>query len=122
MIRFCILLLSLILVSFFGCKEKTPSGILKPEKMQAVLWDVIKADAFTNEFIRKDSSNDAVKENVKLQQQIFAIHKISKKEFYDSYGYYKTNTVLFKNMLDSMVVQAERDKTKAEIIKPLQAE
>lgn len=122
MMRSCILLLSLFLVTSMGCKEKTPSGILEPERMKAVLWDVIKADAFTNEFIKKDSSNDAVKENVKLQQQIFAIHKISKKEFYDSYGYYKTNTVLFKNMLDSMVVQAERDKNKPEIIKPLQAD
>jgi hypothetical protein len=31
--------------------------------------------------IKKDSSRDTQLENAKLQQQIFAIHKISKQEF-----------------------------------------
>ena len=33
--------------------------------MQAVLWDVIKANAFTTEFIKKDSAKDDVEENLK---------------------------------------------------------
>ena len=106
-------------------KDKLPAGILKPEKMQAVLWDVIKAEAFTNEFIKKDSAKNAVAENVKLQQQIFAIHKISKTDFYNSYDYYKLNTVVFKKIVDSMIAQAERKKynnTKTFETKPLQAQ
>ena len=110
MIRTCIVLFSLI--TFFSCgnKNKIPSGILKPDKMQAVLWDVIKADVFTAEFIKKDSTKNAAAENVKLQQQIFALHKISKADFYRSYDYYKSNTEIFKKVMDSMVARAERNR------------
>ena len=122
MIRTCIVLLSLI--TFFSCgnKNKIPSGILKPDKMQAVLWDVIKADAFTAEFIKKDSAKDAVEENLKLQQQIFSIHHISRQDFYKSYDYYKLHSDQLKVMMDSMIVQAERNKNKNFKTRPLQVE
>lgn len=103
-----ILLAGLIFLYSCGNKEEVPAGLLKPVKMQAVLWDVIKADAYTTEFIKKDSSKDATAENLKLHQQIFAIHKITKADFYSSYDYYKKNTADFKIIIDSMVIQAER--------------
>ncbi len=122
MIRMCFLFLSLII--FISCRNKNdiPSGILKPEKMQVVLWDVIKADAFTTEFIKKDSTKNAVLENLKLQKQIFAIHHISKEEFYKSYDYYKLNSVKLKIILDSMLVTAERDRYKSFKMDTLKAE
>ena len=123
--RIIILLAWLALIGSCSNKEKIPDGILKPEKMNAVLWDVIKADVFTAEFIKKDSTKNAAAENLKLQQQIFAIHKISKADFYNSYDYYKSNTVVFKKIVDSMIAQAERKKifnTKTFSTKPLQAE
>jgi len=110
MMRLFFFLLSLVLLGSCNGKDEMPKGILKPDKMQAVLWDVIKADAFTTEFIKKDTNKNAEEENRKLQQQVFAIHKITRDQFYNSYDYYKTNTTLFKKMLDSMVVQAERNK------------
>ena len=125
MIRMIILLAGLALVGSCTNKDKIPDGILKPDKMQAVLWDVIKADAFTAEFIKKDSAKNAADENLKLQQQIFAIHKISKADFYNSYDYYKSNPVVFKKIVDSLVAQAERKKnlsTKTFNTKPLQAQ
>ena len=120
MMKIPILLIGLTLMSSCGNKDKLPAGVLNPVKMQAVLWDVIKADVFTTDYIKKDSSKNATAENLKLQQQIFAIHKITKADFYTSYDYYKTNTVEFKKIIDSMVTQAERKKD----IKPklLQAE
>jgi hypothetical protein len=108
--KMSILLLCLGLLCSCGNKDKLPAGVLKPQKMQAVLWDIIKADVFTTEFIKKDSSKNAAIENSKLQQQIFAIHKITKADFYNSYDYYKENTVEFKKIVDSMVAQAERKK------------
>lgn len=103
-----------------GNNDQLPAVILKPEKMQAVLWDVIKANAFTTEFIKKDSAKDDVEENLKLQMQIFAMHKVTKADFYSSYSYYKSHTPLFLKMLDSMVTQAERNKNLK--ISPLQAQ
>ena len=110
MIRICIFLFALIVLNSCGNKDEIPRGILKPDKMQTVLWDVIKADVFTTEFIKNDTTKNAAVENLKLQQQIFAIHKISKADFYNSYDYYQTNTTVFKTMLDSLIKKMGRNK------------
>ncbi len=110
MMKISFLLITLGFISSCGNKDKLPEGVLKPEKMQAVLWDVIKADVFTTDFIKKDSAKNAIAENLKLQQQVFAIHKVTRADFFTSYDYYKTNTVEFKKIIDSMVSQADRKK------------
>ena len=122
MIRNCLVFFCLIIFISCGNKNKIPPGILKPDKMQVVLWDVIKADAFTKEFIKKDSSKDAVHENLKLQEEIFAIHHISKQDFYTSYDYYKSNPGQLKVMIDSIIANGGRDKGRTIKAKPIQAE
>jgi hypothetical protein len=117
MIRVIILVAGLVFIN--SCKSKAPADVLKPPKMEAVLWDVIKADVFTAEFIKKDSSKNAATENLKLQQQIFAIHKITKADFYRSYDYYKSNSEIFKKVIDSMVAHAERDRYEKPTVTPL---
>lgn len=88
------------------------TGILTKEKMQAVMWDIIQADVFTDQFIKKDSLKNASLENIQLQNKIFAIHKISREAYYKSYDYYIYHTDLMKVILDSMTTKAERDRTK----------
>lgn len=121
-----ILLLSLVILAGSCSNNDTiPDGVLKPEKMQAVLWDVIKAEAFTTDYIKKDSSKNTNAENLKLQQQVFAIHKVSKADFYKSYDYYQDNAVQFKKIVDSMIAQAERNRgtnIKTFNTKPLQVQ
>lgn len=104
-----ILLAGIILAS---CRSKNalPDGVLKPAKMQAVLWDIIRVDAFTSNFIKKDSSKNAVTENAKLQKQVFATHEVTEEGFYKSYSYYKKNTKLLKTVLDSMINSANRKR------------
>ena len=78
--------------------------------MQAVLWDIIRVDAFTSNFIKKDSSKNVVAENAKLQKQVFATHKVTEEGFYKSYNYYKKNTMLLKSVLDSMITSANKTR------------
>ena len=106
-----------------GCRDKheLPSGILKSEKMQAVLWDVILAESYTSQFIKKDSLKDDSLENARLQQQIFAIHKISSKEFYDSYNYYSSHAELMNALLDSMTTKGEKEREKLIYSKPVKS-
>ena len=120
MIKMYIFLFGLVIFQACKSKDAIPGGILNPDKMQAVLWDVIRADAFTTGFIKKDSAKNAETENLKLQQQVFAIHKVSKAEFYRSYDYYKSNTELFKKILDSMTLKKVRSENFN--LKELQAE
>lgn len=109
------------LLTSCGNKNKIPEGVIRPEKMQAVLWDILRADVFTRDFISKDSATNAVDKNLAMQREIFAMHHISKAEFYSSYAYYNENARLLKEIMDSMIVKADRSKEKI-IIKPLQAD
>ena len=108
---FCTLIL---IICLSGCRDKDglPNGILKKDKMQSVLWDVIHAESYTTQFIKKDSLKNSFVVNAKLQQDIFALHKISKTEFYDSYDYYKNHIELMRVLLDSITASGEREKYK----------
>jgi hypothetical protein len=110
MIRNAICLWGAVFLLSCTTKSKEPTGILKPDKMQAVLWDVLRAQAFTVEFIKKDTTKNDVEENLKLQQEIFAIHRISKEEFYRSFEYYKTNSGPMKAIMDTIMNRADRIK------------
>lgn len=120
MMRNCMLFLCLTVFISCGNKNKIPEGVLTPDKMQAVLWDVIKADAFTGEIVRKDSAKKTADVNLKLQQEIFSIHKITRDDFYKSYDYYKENPGKLKVIMDSMIIQAERNKARNFTIKSIQ--
>ena len=114
----------LILMVWIGCslgcknKDGMPYGILDKEKMQVVFWDMIQAEVFTNQFIKKDSSKNAILINARLQQQIFALHKITKDQFYKSYRFYSLHPELMRPLLDSITSTAERDKYKILYNKP----
>ena len=112
MIRYCLVAIFSIMLISCGSKSKVPSGILPPAKMQEVLWDVLQAEAFSHDFQIKDTTKNVVEENAKLQKQVFALHKVTKEEFYDSYDYYKAHTEIIKCMLDSMINKANRDRMK----------
>lgn len=107
-------LMLLICFSVFiaACSDKNPSAkILDKTEMQAVLLDIIRAESFTNIFIKKDVHKDAEKENAILQKEIFAIHHITKEDFYASYDYYKNHPEIMQTMLDSIVKRNNTIKT-----------
>lgn len=110
----------IIISCIFSCKNKDDAslGILKFDKMQAVLWDVIQAEALTVQFIKRDSVLNAPLENLKLQQQIFSEHQTNKEEFYKSYQYYSGHIQLMRSLLDSITTMAERNKYQ-NLYKPL---
>ena len=104
---YCLFLLFLL----HNCNNnKLPKGILSFDKMEKILWEQAKSDAFTNEFIAKDSSKDLTIQNFKLQEKIFAKYKIDRKTFYLSYEYYLKHDELMKPLLDTIVVRNGRER------------
>jgi len=93
-----------------GGKGRFSSGVLQQDTMQSVLWDIIKADAYTTDFIKNDTSKNAMVENAKLQNEVFAIHSISREDFYKSLDFYKKNPGSMRVMLDSMINKANRER------------
>ena len=99
------LLIVLLLVFTAGCKNKNsiPNSVLPQKKMQAILWDMMRADQFLADYVlNKDSSLNKTTESLKYYQQIFAIHKTSKEEFQHSFSFYKSRPVLLKAIMDSI--------------------
>jgi hypothetical protein len=88
-----------------GCRNKgrVPSNIIPPPKMQAILWDMMRADQFLVDFVLpKDSSLNKIAESQKLYQNIFGIYQINKEQFQRSFSYYKSKPALFIAIMDSL--------------------
>jgi len=103
--------LLILFFSFFfaGCKSrnKIPKNILSQTKMEAVLFDMIRADKFLTDFVFiKDTSLNKDTSSIKLYQQIFRIHHISKQEFQQSFSFYRAHPDLFKTVLDSLYAKS----------------
>lgn len=97
-----------LLILLVSCsRSKYPSGVLEPEKMQAVYWDFLRADVYAKEMVSKDSSKNIDSANIQFQQQLFAKHQITKETFYKSYEYYISHQLLMKEMLDTMQVRQQ---------------
>ena len=97
-----------------SCRSK-PAGegkILSSDKMQAVMWDFIQADVFTEFYLKKDSSKNASLQNAALQKKIFALHQVSKEDFYTSFDYYSNRSSDMRILLDSISAKAERQRNK----------
>jgi hypothetical protein len=98
----------LIVFTFFllsACKSKNvvPSGVLPQKKMQAVLWDMMRADQFLADYVlNKDTSLKQDKESINLYQQILSINKITQEDFLNSFSYYKSHPLLLKAIMDSI--------------------
>lgn len=101
---FIIILFALI----SGCKDPEPKGLLPRDKMEAVLWDYLKNDIYTFEYL-KDSLHDDTLINMNLQKKIFARHHVTKEQFNLSYDYYISKPKVLKLMLDSVVARQKRN-------------
>lgn len=101
------------LLFIFGCgkKNKIPSDVLPKSRMENILWDMILADRFSSQFILKDSATKNVKlETLKLYDQVFQTHKITKDQFVKSYKYYLTRPDITKVLFDTIAARANRQK------------
>lgn len=101
----------IILIFFYSCKESMQAGIIGPQKMQVILWDVLRADALSRELVRTDSSKSMSTEVDRLRSQVFLIHKITGEQFVKSYSFYTRNPGILKRILDSLNSQQVRIST-----------
>lgn len=106
----CILIF-LIFVFLNSCKESIPSGTINPVKMQKVLWDVMRADALSQQLVKYDSSKTLAGEGGRLHNQVLLIHKITEAQFVSSYAYYSHHPNILKALLDSINSQQIRMNT-----------
>ena len=84
-------------------KSKLPEGVLPQAKMQAVMWDMIRAADFLNNYVFYRQQNvDKAAESEKWNNKIFQMHKITREQFDASYRYYQQHPPLMKAIMDSI--------------------
>lgn len=99
------ILILVLPVLFFSCAKKNsiPADVLPPEKMEAIMWDMMRADQFLTDYVfSKDPQKDKDKESVVLYKKILSIHQVSKDEFQRSITYYKNHPKQLAVVLDSI--------------------
>lgn len=91
-----------------GDKKDVPSGILKREAMQMVLFDMIQADQYATYFTKDSTRLNLKLENLRLYEQVFQLHHVSREEFTRSYSYYMAHPDLTQTLLDSVISMGNR--------------
>jgi hypothetical protein len=89
---------------------KVPGGIIPPDKMKAIVFDLTKSDVYVNNYVLKDSSLKTKDQHIKIYEQVFLIHNITKQDFYKSLKYYQQHPNINKTLFDSTEAYANRQR------------
>jgi hypothetical protein len=94
----------LCLLTFISCsnEDAIPKKVIPQKEMQKILWDMLLADRYTSQYIAKDTTKKLKIENLKLYDQVFQLHKITKAQFIESFDFYLQRPDLTKVMFDSL--------------------
>lgn len=97
------LLAGLWLIMSCGSKDALPKDVMPREKMQVVMYDLMRSTEFLNTYVfSKDSNINKQAESQKWHDKVFEIHKISRADFERSFTYYKTHPELMRVLMDSL--------------------
>jgi uncharacterized phosphosugar-binding protein len=105
--NFFFFIVGFILLSCSG-RNKVPAEIIQQKEMQHILWDVIRAQAYSQEMTRKDSTINEVAETKLLTRKVFEIHHITSSAFDQSYLWYTSHPEMMRIIFDSMNIQNQR--------------
>ncbi|HEV3324231.1 MAG TPA: DUF4296 domain-containing protein [Puia sp.] len=106
--------LTLLLFAGAGCSDKdaVPSGILSRDKMESLIWDMAQADQYAAIYLAKDSAHINQKtETLRLYEQVFRLHQVSREEFSKSYQYYLDHPRLNQLLFDSVIARGVRARS-----------
>lgn len=98
----------LLIVYMVACKPSVPEGVLPTDKMQALYWDLMRADEMVNYYALLDTAYVRTKHQDSLYTAIFGIHQVSRETFLKSKSYYETHPEKLKPILDSIHSRGEK--------------
>ena len=93
---------ALLLLTACSDNRRIPSSIIQPEKFEAILTDVLLADALTLERSFKDTAVKITDQNAAYFLKVFELHGVSKNEFMKSYNFYLQRPDLLRVITDSI--------------------
>jgi hypothetical protein len=89
--------------------DERPKDLIPEAKMERVVWDMVQADEFIQNYVLKDSNKVNVNaERYKLYEKVLGLHNITKDQFKKSYEYYSSRPKDSKMLFDSLSARANR--------------
>ena len=84
-------------------RKKLPPGVFPRDKMEDVIWDMMRTGQFLNNFVLyKDTTINIPGETRRWYDKVYQLHSITKAQFDKSYTYYRQHPDLMKEVLDSI--------------------
>jgi Domain of unknown function (DUF4296) len=117
--RKCLLLLMIIFGVACNSKTDAPAKLLSRDKMEDILWDLMRADLFINNYmVIKDTALDKKKQGIELYSQILKLHKVSQEQFRESFSYYRSQPEELKVLMDSLSHHSDSSTLQKSTITP----
>lgn len=110
-----IIAISLFAIACSG--DDVPANLIPIDKMKTITWDMMRAGELAQDLYAKDTITINQK-TIMLYQQVFAVHGISKEDFYQSAKYYQAHPDLNEILVDS--ISAYSSRRRLELYKKLQ--
>ncbi len=101
-----------MLFLLLSCGSSAKKDILPVNSMKQVVWDMMKADEWFAKTNMKDTLAKKKREDIRLYEQVFTVHHITREQFYTSYRYYETHPESLKELLDSVEALSTREQQK----------
>lgn len=95
------------LLLLFSCSGDVPKGIMPPEKMEAVWYDVIRADEWVDFARLQDSTFLPFSKRASLYDSVFRLHQISKEDYRKSEAFYRSRPDLLKEIFQSLRTKSD---------------
>ena len=105
------LFISMVLMACSG-PSPVPGEFIAQDKMQTLLFDLIKADEMVDFYRVSDSTYQPVAKRTALYDSVFGLHKVTRENFQRSLRYYQGRPDILKDMFDEMYKEVT-DTTKA---------
>lgn len=88
-----------------------PKNVIPPDKMGAVLYDVIRTDEMVDFLQLNDSTYRSFAKRASLYDTVFQLHGVKKAAFQQSLKYYQSRPDILKDILDSLQKKATPSPT-----------
>lgn len=103
------------LLLFWSCAgNDVPKGVLPPDKMEAVLYDVIRADEWVDFAVLQDSTFRNFSRRTALYDSVFRLHAINKEDYRNSVRFYQSRPDLLKGVLESLRTKSDTAMKRAQ--------
>lgn len=111
------LLFVLLTALLVACTDSpVPSGIIPPQKMETIIWQLMQSDEYANSRITRDSIKISSTEKMRLYNKVFDLNGTSLEAFKKIYKYYMEHPGITRLVFDSIAARAGRQR--ADIYKP----